>query len=199
MNYDRKVVSDMNMEVFRLINNLANRNAVLDEVMIFFSKYVQYIFMAIIAMVFVLGTFKNKEEYRKAAVNTFIITIINLILSSIIGSVYYVDRPFVHNKVNLLFPHVEDASFPSDHATGTMSIALGLGKYNKILGIILTILSIIVGFSRIYVGHHYPSDVIGAYAMVFITSYMYNLVLRDKIEKIYAKIEKYFLSAIKNL
>lgn len=180
----------MNMEVFRLINNLAHRSIALDEIMIFFSKYVPYIFMGIIALVFILGVIKKNEEYRKVSVNTFIITVINLILSFIIGSVYYVDRPFVHSNVNLLFPHVEDASFPSDHATGTMSIALGMQKYNRILGIILTIISLIVGFSRIYVGQHYPSDVIGAYVMVFMTNYLYNLVLKNKVGKLYIKIER---------
>lgn len=38
----------MNMKFFRLINNLANKNAALDNIMVFFSKDVPYIFMAII-------------------------------------------------------------------------------------------------------------------------------------------------------
>ncbi|WP_297421710.1 phosphatase PAP2 family protein [Clostridium sp.] len=182
----------MNMELFRVINDLANKSAVLDKIMIFFSEDVPYIFMAIIAIVFILGMVKKNCSYRKAAVDTFIITVINLILGFIIGGVYYVDRPFVHNKVNLLFPHVQDASFPSDHATGTMSIALGLKKYNKILSTILTITSIIVGFSRVYVGHHYPMDVIGAYIMVWTTSYIYNLKLRSKVDYLYELIENKF-------
>jgi len=179
----------MNMELFRLINNLANKNTVLDGIMIFFSKYVPYIFMAVIAIVFVLGITKKNSDYRKVAVNTFVITVINLVLSFIIGGIYYVDRPFVNNKVNLLFTHTKDASFPSDHATGTMSIAFGLGKYNKSVSIILTILSVIVGFSRVYVGHHYPMDVIGAYVLVFTTSYIYNLKLRSKVENLYETVE----------
>ena len=179
----------MNMELFKAINNLANKNEILDNVMIFFSKDVPYVFMAIIGIVFLLGITNRNISYRKAAVNTFIITVINLILSFIIGGIYYEDRPFVHNKVNLLFPHVEDAAFPSDHATGTMSIALGFIKYNKLLSVILTITSIIVGFSRVYVGHHYPADVIGAYIMVCITSYIYNSIFRNKIDKLYEIIE----------
>jgi Membrane-associated phospholipid phosphatase len=180
----------MNMELFRLINNLANKNTVLDKIMIFFSKDVPYIFMAVIAIVFILGITKKNCDYRKVVFNTFVITVINLILSFIIGGIYYVDRPFIHNKVNLLLPHATDASLPSDHATGTMSIALGLTKYNKLLGRMLTVISIIVGFSRVYVGHHYPMDVIGAYIIVFGTSYLYNLKLRNKVENLYEVVEK---------
>lgn len=187
----------MNMEIFRLINNLAYKNSFLDKTMIFFSKDVPYIFMAVIAGIFILGVIKNNEEYRKASVNTVIITIINLIINLVIRTIFHVDRPFVNNKVNLLVPHDKASSFPSNHATGTMSIALGLEKYNRILGIIMMILSLIVGFSRVYVGDHYPVDVIGAYIIVFISNYLYNLLLKNKTEELYMKIEKLLMNKLK--
>ena len=95
-------------------------------------------------------------------------------------------------------PHVQDASFPSDHAAGTMSIALGLGKYSKQLGVILTILSFVVGFSRIYVGHHYPLDVAGAYIIVFITSNLYSYKVTGAVDKLYDKIVNKALLQVKS-
>lgn len=180
----------MNMELFRLINNLAHKNMLLDKTMLFFSQYVPYMFMAVTIIVFVLGIKQKKCEYREIAFSTVVITVINLMINLIIRSIFHVDRPFVHNEVNLLLPHDSASSFPSNHATGTMSIALGLGKYNRILGIIMTILSIIVGFSRVYVGDHYPMDVIGAYIIVYATSYIYNLKLISKVENLYEIVEK---------
>ena len=180
----------MNMELFRLINNLANKNGVIDGIMIFFSNYVPYIFMAVTVIVFILGIKQKKCEYREIAFSTIFITIINMIINLIIRSIFHVDRPFIHSKVNLLVPHDAASSFPSNHATGTMSIALGLEKYNKTLEVIMTILSIIVGFSRVYVGDHYPADVILAYVIVFATSYFYNLKLRSKVENLYKIVEK---------
>ncbi|MDD7795884.1 undecaprenyl-diphosphatase [Clostridium sp. 'White wine YQ'] len=188
----------MNLEFFRLINDLANKNTFIDKIMIFFSKDMPYIFMAVTAIIFILGMINNKIEYRKVALNTIVLTSINLVISFIVGSIYYVDRPFVHNKVNLLFRHTSDASFPSDHATGTMSIALGLKNYSKLLSVILTILSVIVGFSRVYVGHHYPLDIIGAYIIVFITNYIYNIKLRDMIGSLYERIENKILVKFKS-
>lgn len=178
----------MNLEIFRLINNLANKNRVLDDIMIFFTNYVPYMFMLIVAFIFILGVARKNSEYQKAAINVFFLAVINLTLNFLIGNIFYVNRPFVNNKVNLILPHVQDASFPSDHAAGTMSIAIGLGKYNRLLGTILTILSFIVGFSRIYVGHHYPLDVVGAYIIVFITSNLYSYKIRGIVDKLYDRI-----------
>lgn len=187
----------MNLEVFRLINNLANQNPALDNIMVFFSKDVPYIFMAVIAVAFFLGIASKNPVYRKTAFSTFIITAINLVISSFIGSIYYVERPFIHNEVNLLYPHSADASFPSDHATGTMSIALGLEKLSKPLSVVLLLLSLAVGFSRVYVGQHYPSDVIGAYAIVSATSFAYNAKFRCRIESFYGIAEAKALSFLK--
>lgn len=180
----------MNMALFRLINNMAGKNIALDKLMIFSSTYVEYIYMLVLAAVFVFGVYKKNGDCRKIAFNTFVLAAMCLILNSVIGKLYYVDRPFVHNKVNLLVPHSKDASFPSDHATGTMSIAVGLGKYNKALSILLTVLSIVVGFSRVYVGNHYPADVIGGYIVVLIANYFYNALLRNKVNAIYDTVEK---------
>lgn len=180
----------MNMEIFNLINNLANKNAILDKIMILFSEYGPYISMAVIVVVFILGLKQRKYENRKIAVSTVVVTVINMIINIIVRSIFHVDRPFVHNKVNLLLPHDSASSFPSNHATGTMSIALGLEKCNKLLSRMLTILSIIIGFSRVYVGHHYPMDVMGAYIIVFAVNYIYNLKLRSKVDNLYELVEK---------
>lgn len=175
----------MNIEIFRLINNLAYKNIFLDKIMIFCSKDLWYIYISLVVFVFIKGIVEKNSDFRKIAFSTFVFTVLNLLLSFLIGSIYFVDRPFVHNEVNLLFPHVADASFPSDHATGTMSIAVGLAKYNKILGILLVILSVIVGFSRVYVGQHYLLDILGAYLLVFATRYFYHLKLGRIVENFY--------------
>lgn len=187
---------NLNSELFSLINGLAHKSVFMDDIMIVFSKYVLLIFMAATALIYIYGALKSKEDMRTVAMDIVVITVINLFISFVIGKFYFVPRPFATGKVNLLIPHTADASFPSDHATGTMSVALGINKYKRAYGIIFIILSIVVGISRVYVGHHYPSDVIGGYMLVFITNYLYTKLFRNKIGNLYIKIESIFLKYV---
>lgn len=184
------------MAVFKAINGIAHESGLLDKIMIVLEKYGPLIFMAALAAFYLYGVYRKDKMLRYAAMDTLAITVINMFLGFAIGIFYYEPRPFVSNKVNLLTPHAPDTSFPSDHSLGTMSIALGIHNYYKICGKILIILSLLVGISRVYIGVHYPMDVVGSYLVVFVVNFIYCSLLRDKIRGMYSKIEEYLLKGV---
>jgi membrane-associated phospholipid phosphatase len=57
-------------------------------------------------------------------------------------------------------PGPADYSFPSDHTVFAVALATGLWIVSRRLGVIATVLAVIEGFSRVYLGQHYPHDVI---------------------------------------
>ncbi len=71
-------------------------------------------------------------------------------------------RPYAAHPghAHLLISRSHDPSFPSDHATGAFALAFGVWLYDRTLGAILLMLAAVLAFARVYVGTHYPGDVI---------------------------------------
>ena len=179
----------MNYQIFELINQLAFKNRLLDNLMIFSSKVLPYLMALLICITFLQGVLRHDTESRKNAVITVLLMAVNLAINFLIGCFFYVPRPFISHKVNLLYPHVPDSSFPSDHATVTMSTAAGLMRANRILGWVCIALSLLVGFSRIYVGHHYPLDVLGSYLIVFLTNAVFRRFFEGMFTSLYLRAD----------
>jgi undecaprenyl-diphosphatase len=75
-------------------------------------------------------------------------------------------RPFrTHEGLEVLVTGKTDYSFVSDHATITMALAVGLFVANRKFGLVGIALALLEGFCRVYMGVHYPTDVIGGFAL----------------------------------
>ncbi|MFG3149051.1 phosphatase PAP2 family protein [Streptomyces sp. M41(2017)] len=75
-------------------------------------------------------------------------------------------RPFVdHQGLDVLIGGKTDFSFVSDHATLTMAMGVGLFVANRRFGLAGIGLALLEGFCRVYMGVHYPTDVIGGFAL----------------------------------
>ncbi|MFG2604202.1 phosphatase PAP2 family protein [Streptomyces sp. NPDC048514] len=75
-------------------------------------------------------------------------------------------RPFVdHQGLDVLVSGKTDFSFVSDHATITMALGVGLFVANRKFGLAGIGLALLEGFCRVYMGVHYPTDVVGGFAL----------------------------------
>jgi undecaprenyl-diphosphatase len=95
---------------------------------------------------------------------------ITWLIHTLIKLFYFKPRPYVKHRVGILIPSKMDSTFPSKHTLFVFAISTSIFFYNRVLGSILWVLSVLTGFSRIWVGHHYPSDVIGSAFIATMTS-----------------------------
>lgn len=136
----------------------------------------------------------RKHKGRQNALYAGFTGVAALIVNYLITKVYIEPRPFVEHTVHTLIPHAADASFPSDHTTGALAISIAILFRNKKLGWPLVIFGLLTGFSRIWVGHHYPIDVLGSIIVSLIVGFLlfrFSNVLRpivDLIVRIYESI-----------
>jgi undecaprenyl-diphosphatase len=75
-------------------------------------------------------------------------------------------RPFLdHQGLEVLVVGKTDYSFVSDHATMAMAIGAGLFLAHRRFGFAAIGLALAEGFCRVYMGVHYPTDVVGGFAL----------------------------------
>ncbi len=87
-----------------------------------------------------------------------------LLINQLIGLVWYHPHPFEVGLGHTLLAHMPETSFPSDHATVFFSITLALLLRHglKIWGAILIPFSLLLAWSRVWLGVHHPLDMPGA-------------------------------------
>ncbi|MFG2371335.1 phosphatase PAP2 family protein [Streptomyces sp. NPDC048504] len=75
-------------------------------------------------------------------------------------------RPFLdHTGLDVLVSGKTDFSFVSDHATITMAMGVAMFVADRRFGLAGIGLALFEGFCRVYMGVHYPTDVIGGFAL----------------------------------
>ncbi|AZV42606.1 bacitracin ABC transporter permease [Peribacillus asahii] len=147
----------MNYKVFQSVNPLSRRCSPIDLLMILISNKIRYVFIFVLIFMW----FRN-DFYKKVSCNAVISVGLTLFINTLIKLFYFKPRPFVKRRVGILIPSKKDSSFPSKHTLLVFAISTSIFLYDRVLGSIMWILSVLTGFSRIWVGHHYPSDIIGS-------------------------------------
>lgn len=165
----------LNQNIFLSINDFANQNDFLDTVMIGMANSMPYFF---IGLLFYLWFTNRKNEALFAGYATTLGVIIN----QIIGLFYFHPRPFMENLGITLLSHKAENSFPSDHTTFVVSIALMLITFRstRTLGIVSIILALWCGVARVYCGIHYPFDIMGS-IIVSIVAVVIITIIKDKL------------------
>jgi membrane-associated phospholipid phosphatase len=143
------------------INNAHSH--VFNQVMIWLTKYGREIFWPIaIMLLFVLGGWSGKKTAVVIAISMLTLVPLGIIVKDIVAR----SRPTIP-KSDFLVAADSEYSYPSGHALivsagAAVSLALFRGSTKKtIASIALTTEAALVCISRIYVGGHYPLDVIG--------------------------------------
>ena len=106
-------------------------------------------------------------------------------------------RPFVvHPDALVLVSRSSDASFPSDHACVVGAVTAALFLVDRRLGLVSGALALVMAFARVYVGAHWPADVLVGLVFGAAVATAIVLLLRSPVSRLVARARATALSGL---
>ncbi|WP_298292195.1 phosphatase PAP2 family protein [Thiomonas sp.] len=101
---------------------------------------------------------------RAALLQATAAALLALGVNQLIGTVFFEPRPFAIGLGPALLAHAPDSGFPSDHVTVLAAVAVSLLLHPawRRTGMLLAALAAAVAWARVYLGVHWPLDMVGA-------------------------------------
>lgn len=133
---------------------------------------------------------------RSLALNVFVVVMVAVGVNQLIGLAWQHPRPFMVGLGHAWIPHQADSSFPSDHVTVLSAFGLTLlAGGAATLGSLMLVIALVVSFARVFLGVHFPLDMVGAFAvagicLVAVTPIWGSLGARvtNSLERIYRNV-----------
>ena len=161
-------------QLFVFINSLAGKLTVLNPLMVILANDALFLFPVGMLLYWLSSQAKNWKLLFQSIISAGA----GLTLSFILGAIFYRNRPFVNHHVYQLIKHSADASFPSDHTTAAFAVAMTfvlLGVRYRRLWVILATL---IGFSRVWSGVHYPTDILAGVLLGTFSATIVHIMMR---------------------
>ena len=151
----------MDYTLYKAINGLSG-GSFADDVIKVLANDLPGILIALVALTFLIPWRNHLQERRIGAVLGTVSAPLALLINQPISHLVDRTRPYLAHPTHahLLISRSHDPSFPSDHATGAFALAFALWLYDRSIGAVLMALAGLLAFSRVYVGTHYPGDVV---------------------------------------
>ena len=104
-------------------------------------------------------------------------SVLQVVIQQIVKHIFIRQRPFIaHDDIFYIIPPPDKFSFPSGHTAGAFVMVFMAFHFFPILFGAFLIIACLIAISRVYLGLHYPTDLLGGVALGYI-SYKLGLLL----------------------
>jgi len=145
---------------------------------LFFIFSAKYLYLAAIIIAAFWFCMQPRPKQKEIFILASICLPLIFAISWVAGNFYYNPRPFVVEGFKPLILHKANNGFPSHHVLLASAVSAIIFIFNRRIGLLLWILTLLVGFSRVYAGVHHTADVAGSILISIITVTIACLVIK---------------------
>lgn len=133
-------------------------------------------FIYVIPLVLLILWLWGGRRERSIALEAVAVTFVALGINQLLAILWPHPRPFMMGIGHTFIAHASDSSFPSDHATVLACIGLTfvLTGCCVAVGWGVLLVGLFVAWARIYLGVHFPLDMVGAVAVALFVYFAVN-------------------------
>ena len=161
----------MNTQLFLLINASDQASKLFIYFAIFCANYLMYLPIVVITIYCFF-----KSSYRLLVIKMILSLGLALLITFIIRHLFYSPRPFAVNIGTNYLLHDQTSSLPSQHAvfvwTICLTVCLNYARCFKKLVFLLVLVAVLVSWSRIYLGIHWPLDIAVGFLVSMVSVYI---------------------------
>ncbi|HWB70253.1 MAG TPA: phosphatase PAP2 family protein [Solirubrobacterales bacterium] len=157
----------MDWSILHALNDFLYRHDAVEDPLRFYVNASEALFIATLAVVFLLANGARNVVWRRAAVAATLSAALALGVGKVISELVDRARPFVIDSggVHLFSGHAADPGFPSDHATASFAIATAIFLRHRRWGLVALTAAAVLSVGRVALGIHFPSDVLAGAAL----------------------------------
>lgn len=158
------MLENLNTTLFLLINATPASAQWQISLATFIAKDLILIVPLLAAAMWLWGERRQVHAQRHLVVKVALAIAVSLTISWTMGQLYPHERPFAANIGYNFLHHAADNSFPSDHGTVIFTFALAFLFWHRVWsGLALMAVGIAIAWSRVYLGVHWPMDMLGGF------------------------------------
>lgn len=135
----------------------------MDNVLYYISFFATYVNITLLLSILLVSLIKKSQQIRIIFYKMVVVMIVAALMSTMLKSIINRDRPFVTYPDIVKLSQAGNSSFPSGHTLEGFAVAVAFSILvpKKRFYIPVFIWASVVAYSRMALGVHYPSDVLG--------------------------------------
>lgn len=131
------------------------------------------------------------RKWKLASASALAAAAVALVINQLIAQFWDRARPFAaHPSAHVWGSRSHDPSFPSDHASAAFGIAFAVYLFDRVAGAIFLAAAVVVGVGRVFIGAHYPADVVAGCLVGLAAALLVARLARPIMEQLVRLVER---------